>query len=207
MAKVKLGLDRMTIAVKAELATRIVTAMTGNPNFVTPNPTLAVITAAKTAMETAYNDALTKRQQSKAATDLQADKEKDFDRLLTSESLYVANASGGDEQKIQSAGMDVRDAASPIGPLPAPMGLYATAGSSAGEIDLDWEPVHGAKSYSVQMTTDPNVPESWAHKKNASESFTAITGLTSGGKFWFKVAAVGAAGQGAFSDPATKYAP
>ena len=95
MAKVKLGLNRMTIAVKAELGTRIVAAMTGNPNFVTPNLTLAVITAAKTAMETAYNDALTKRQQSKAATDLQDDKEKDFERLLTSESLYVENASGG----------------------------------------------------------------------------------------------------------------
>ena len=207
MAKVKLGLDRMTIAVKAELGARIVTAMTGNANFTTPNPPLADITAAKTAMETAYNDALTLRQQAKAATDLQADKEKDFERLLTSESLYVENASGGDVQKIMSAGMSVKDAGAPIGELPAPMGLYATSGDEDGEIVLNWEPVRGAKSYAVQMTTDPNVPDSWAHKMNVSESFTDVKGLTSGGKYWFRVAAVGAAGQGAFSDPAAKYAP
>jgi len=207
MGKVKLGLFRMPITVKAELAARIVTAMTGNANFTTPNPALADITAAKTALETAYNDALTKRQQAKAATDLMADKEKDLERALTLESLYVENVSGGDELKIQSAGMSVKDAAAPIGELPAPMGLYATAGDEDGEIVLNWEPVRGAKSYSVQTTTDPNVPDSWAHKKNATESFTDIKGLTSGGKFWFRVAAVGAAGQGAFSDPAAKYAP
>ena len=207
MAKVKLGLKNMPIPVKAELATRIVTAMTGNANFTTPNPALADITAAKTALETAYNDALTKRQQAKSATDLMADKEKNLERVLTLEALYVENVSGGDELKIQSAGMSVKDAGAPIGELPAPMGLYATAGDEDGEIVLNWEPVRGAKSYTVQMTTDPNVLDSWAHKMNAPESFTDIKGLTSGGKFWFRVAGVGAAGQGAFSDPAAKYAP
>ena len=207
MGKVKLGLFRMPIPVKAELAARIVTAMTGNANFTTPNPALADITAAKTALETAYNDALAKRQYAKAATELLADNEKDLERVLTSESLYVENVSGGDTQKIMSAGMSVKDAAAPIGELPAPMGLYATSGDEDGEIVLNWEPVHGAKSYSVQMTTDPNVPDSWAHKKNATESFADIKGLTSGGKYWFRVAAVGAAGEGPFSDPCAKYAP
>lgn len=133
--------------------------------------------------------------------------EKDFDRKLMSLSLYVDNASGGDEQKIQSAGMDVRDARAPVGELPAPMGLYATAGDEDGEIVLNWEPVRGAKSYVVYMTTDPNVPDSWAHKASRTESFIDIKELTSGNKYWFRVAAVGAAGQGAFSDPAAKYAP
>lgn len=207
MGKVKLGLKGMSIAVKAELGTRIVAAMTGNPNFTTPNPSLADITAAKAAMLAAYNSALTLRQQAQAATDLQVDKEKNYERLLTLEALYVENASGGDEAKIQSAGMSIRAVAAPVGELPAPMGLYATSGDEDGEIVLNWEPVRGAKSYAVQMTTDPNVPDSWAHKLNVTESFTDVKGLTSGGKFWFRVAAVGAAGQGAFSDPAAKYAP
>jgi len=206
-AKVKLGLDRMTILVKAELGDRVVAAMTGNPNFVTPNPSLADITAAKAALRTAYSAALTLRQQAKAATDLQADKEKDYERLMTLEALYVENASGGDEAKIQSAGMSVKDTATPVGQLLAPTDLYAEVGGGDGEIDLNWKPVHGAKSYLIQMTTDPNVPDSWAFKRNSTESFTAITGLTSGGKYWFRVAAVGAAGQGDFSDPAAKYAP
>ena len=205
--KVKLGIKGMTILAKAELGTRIVAAMTGNPNFVTPNPSLADITAAKAAMLTAYNNALTLRQQSNAATDLQVDKEKNYERLLALEAAYVENASGGDEAKIQSAGMSIRDPKVPVGPLSAPTDLYAEVGGGDGEIDLNWKPVHGANSYLVQMTTDPNVPDSWAFKKNSTESFTAITGLTSGGKYWFRVAAVGAAGQGDFSDPAAKYAP
>jgi hypothetical protein len=205
--KVKLGIKGMTILAKGELGARIVAAMTGNPNFVTPNPSLADITAAKAAMLTAYNNALTLRQQSNAATDLQVDKEKNYERLLALEAAYVENASGGDEAKIQSAGMSIRDPKVPVGPLSAPTDLYAEVGGGDGEIDLNWKPVHGAKSYLIQMTTDPNVPDSWAFKKSSTESFTAITGLTSGSKYWFRVAAVGAAGQGDFSDPAAKYAP
>jgi hypothetical protein len=207
IAKVKLGLQNMTVLAKAELGDRIVAAMTGNPNFVTPNPPLADITAAKAALRTAYSDALSKRAQSKAATDLQADKEKNYERLLTLEASYVENASGGDELKIQSAEMSIRAVAVPVGQLLAPTDLYAEVGGGDGEIDLNWKPVFGAKSYLVQMTTDPNVPDSWAFKKSSTESFTAITGLTSGSKYWFRVAAVGAAGQGDFSDPAAKYAP
>jgi len=197
----------MTVLAKGELGNQIVAAMTGNPNFVTPNPSLADITAAKTAMLTAYTDALTKRQQSKTATDLLADREKNYERLLTSEALYVENASGGDELKIQSAGMSIRDARVPVGQLLAPTDLYAEVGGGDGEVDLNWKPVRGANSYLIQMTTDPNVPDSWAFKKNATESFAVILGLTSGNKYWFRVAAVGAAGQGDFSDPAAKYAP
>jgi len=192
---------------KITLAGTIVTAMTGNPNFTTPVPALAAITAKKTALETAYNDGLIQRQQAKTATEVVADTEKELAQILTQAALYVENVSGGDEAKILSAGMSVKDVASPVGELPAPMGLYATSGDEDGEIVLNWEPVRGAKSYVVQMTTDPNVPDSWTHKKNVTESFTDIKGLTSGGKYWFRVAGVGAAGQGAFSDPAAKYAP
>jgi hypothetical protein len=197
----------MPILDKIALASRIVTAMTGNPNFTTPVPALADITAAKTALLTAYNDALSKRAQAKAATDLMYDKEEELERILTSESLYVENVSAGNDGKILSAGMDVRDSGAPIGQLPIPTGLYATAGSMDGEIDLDWEPVYGAMSYVIEMTTDPNAPTSWAHKANVTESYIAIKGLASGGKFWFRVAGIGAAGQGAFSDPAARYAP
>ena len=207
MSKVKLELRRMTIPAKAELAGRIVNAMTGNPNFVTPNPSLAATTAAKTTLLTAYNNALTLRQQAQAATDLQVEMEKSFDRTLTSLSLYVESATDGNEAKIQSAGMSVKDAGAPVGQLLPPTALSAMAGNNDGEIDLNWEPVRGANSYLIQMTTDPNVPDSWAPKANATESYAVILGLTSGSKYWFRVAGIGAAGQGAFSGAESKYAP
>jgi len=207
MAKIKLGLNRLSVSDRITLAGTIVTKMTGNPNFTTPVPALADITAKTTAALTAYQTAEVKRSDAKGATEDLDDAAKALDLVLTQAALYVENVSAGDEAKILSAGMSVKAAATPVGELPAPMGLYATSGDEDGEIVLNWEPVRGAKSYTVQMTTDPNVPDSWTHKMNATESFTDIKGLTSGGKFWFRVAAVGAAGQGAFSDPAAKYAP
>lgn len=205
--KIKLGLNRLPVADKIILADKIVTSMTGNPNFVTPVPALVDLTAAKTALQAANNDAQIQRQQSKTATEVAADAAKALDLKLTQTALYVENVSAGDVAKILSAGMDVKDAAAPIGQLRAPMNLYAEVGGGDGEIDLNWEPVRGANSYKIQMTTDPNVPDSWAFKMNVTESFAVIKGLTSGTKYWFRVAAVGAAGQGDFSDPAAKYAP
>jgi hypothetical protein len=205
--KIKLGLFRMSVSDKIILADKIITSMTGNPNFITPVPALAAITAKKTALETAYNDGLIQRQQAKTATEVIDDMEKEIDMILTQAALYVENVSAGDEAKILSAGMSIRDVATPVGPLPPPLALSAMAGNNDGEIDLNWEPVYGARSYVIQMTTDPNVPDSWAHKANATESFAVILGLTSGGKYWFRVAGVGAAGQGAFSGAESKYAP
>jgi len=60
MAKPKLGLSTLTDNEIIALATTIVTAMTGNANFNTPNPTLASVTTAKTTAQTkvaAYNSA------------------------------------------------------------------------------------------------------------------------------------------------------
>ncbi|MBI4712278.1 MAG: fibronectin type III domain-containing protein [Planctomycetes bacterium] len=207
MGKVKLGLKGMPIPDKIALATLIVTKMTGNPNFVTPNPALADITAVKIGLQTVYNNALSLRQQANAATDLQAKKEKEIDRILTQASLYVENISAGNDAKILSAGMNIRHRIAPIGPLSTPANLYAKAGQNDGEIVLNWEPVRGARSYVVEITTDANAPNSWKHKTNVTESSAAITGLASGSKYWFKVAGIGAAGQGPFSDPAAKYAP
>ena len=206
-AKVKLGLGNMPIPAKIALANQIVAAMTGNPNFVTPVPSLADVTAKKTTLMTASSDADNKRVASKNATDVSADAERAIDLILTQIALYVENTSAGDETKISSAGMSVKDAATPVGQLLPPTALSAMAGNNDGEVDLNWEPVKGANSYLIQMTTDPNVPDSWAPKANVTESYAVILGLTSGTKYWFRVAGVGAAGQGAFSGAESKYAP
>jgi hypothetical protein len=40
----------------------------------------------------------------------------------------------------------------------------------------------------------------------ATKSKATVTGLTSGTRYWFRVAAIGSAGQGPWSDPATAIA-
>jgi len=62
-----------------------------------------------------------------------------------------------------------------------------------------------------QQLHDPKSPDpitrtSWTLGVVSTKSSATLSGLTSGTKYWFRVAAIGAAGQGAWSDPATKMA-
>jgi len=207
MAKVKLDLRSLTIPAKIQFASQVVTALTGNANFTTPVPALTAITSKAGALETSYNDALAARQTAQQATTVQNTAERDLELALTQLAAYVENASAGDAAKIQSAGMDVRAAGAPVGALPAPLGLVALVGDMDGELDLDWDSVRGATSYVVQKSPDPITSTSWQQAIVVTKSKGTATGLASGTKYWFRVAAVGAAGQGAWSDPATKVAP
>ena len=47
----------------------------------------------------------------------------------------------------------------------------------------------------------------WTNSRVVTKSSATVTGLTAGGRVWFHVAAIGAAGQGPWSDPATKIVP
>jgi hypothetical protein len=207
MAKVKLNLVNIPIPAKVQFASQVVTAMTGNANFTTPVPALTAITAKAGTLESSFNAAQAARQAAQQATTVQNTAEGDLDLALTQLAAYVENASAGDAAKIQSAGMDVRAAGAPVGALPAPLGLVALVGDMDAELDLDWDSVRGATSYVVQKSPDPITPTSWQQAIVVTKSKGTVTGLVSGTKYWFRVAAVGAAGQGAWSDPATKVAP
>jgi outer membrane protein assembly factor BamB len=85
--------------------------------------------------------------------------------------------------------------------------LAITSGDSAGELDLQWDPIPGAKTYEIQTSPDPMTSTSWTSQPSVTKSKTVILGLTSGARVWARVRAVNAAGQGAWSDPATKIVP
>jgi len=79
-------------------------------------------------------------------------------------------------------------------------------GDQVGAVDLGLNRVRGAGSYVFHTTRTPNAPESWQHALVSSKSSCTITGLTSGQHCWFRVAAVGAAGQSPWSDNAAQQA-
>ena len=205
MAKVKLNLQKFSITELFEFARNIVTALTGNADFPTPDPPLADVSTAADNLETAYNNSQVARQDSQEKTTLMYDLREAITKIVTRLGLYVENTSEGDVAKIQSAGMDVRDEAGASVVPAVPEGLSATAGDMEGEIDLQWEPVSNAKSYAIQQSPDP--PGTWAQAAISTKSKHSITNLTSGDKYWFRVAAVGAGGQSGWSDPATRIVP
>lgn len=207
MAQVKLNLRELPIPDKVQKFREIITAMTGNANFTTPDPTLAALTTATDNLETRFLAAKAARTTAKELTDLQDAAEQAADAIMTSEASYVQNKSLGDAAKILSAGMAVRDPAAPIGDLPAPGNISATEGDHDGEVDLHWNRVKGAKSYMIQRTTTPTDAASWGNPVIATKSKATVAGLVTGTKYYFRVAAIGAAGQGAWSELASQVAP
>ena len=208
MAKVKLNLQNLTPDETVALANLIKTAMTGNANFTTPNPSLATIgtgiTTAQTKIAT-YNTAVAAQ-----ATAL-GDRDNailSLRGLLTQEAAYVENITNGDRVKIESAGMSVRADASPIGPMPQVLNLVVTADDNDGALDAAWDPVRGAGSYEVQVSVDPVSPTSWAFKEVSNKSTVVLNNFTSGAKMWARVRAIGADNnKGPWSDPAVKTVP
>jgi hypothetical protein len=207
MSKIKLNLKYLSVSDKVQFARQIITSMTGNASFPAPDPPLATVTASANEVEKAFNDASVAKQEYAAKLSIQGDKVEILDANLRKLANYVDSTSSDNDAIIQSAGMSVRAKPAPIGNLPIPAGLSAEAGAKEGEIDISWDRVEGARSYVVEQSADPITQTSWKYAAVSTKSSMTISGLTSGVKYWFRVAGVGAAGRGPWSDPATKYAP
>lgn len=208
-AKVKLNFDALSVSEKIARARIIVQNMTANAaNFPHPTPALADVSAVIDAAEQAYNAALIARDISKQRTAELEQQEEALDDIASRLAGFVESASGGKEEIILSAGMDVRAPAIVSGQPPAvPSSLTATIGDKDGEIDLSWNASTNAKTYIAQVSPNPPTDSSWAQAALVTVSKATISTLVSGTKYWFRVAAVGAGGQSGWSDPAMKMAP
>jgi len=207
MVKVKLELNRKSVAQKIDLAKTIVTKMTGNASFVTPNPALTVVTTAVTNLSTATADVVVARKTLEAKYSALTTAETVLDGALTQLANYVENVSNGDEAKILSAGMDVRSSSSASTIPDKVASVNATIGDSAGEIDLSWDKVLGAASYVVETALSDLNPLEWKHMVVSTRSKAEVASLKTGASYHIRVAAVGSAGQGPWSDPVVKVAP
>src|SRR4051794_28324577 len=106
--------------------------------------------------------------------------------------------SGGDAGKIDSSGFTVRNVPStPIGVLPAPSSVVITPSVDAGTVDMKWLKVRGANSYIVERAVDAATLV-WIPALSTTKAKGVVNMMTSGSKYWFRVAAVGAAGRGSW---------
>ncbi len=207
MARVKLELRGLTVPEKIQKLRQIAQALSGNPRFAKPDPTPDALNAAATALEAAYNAAQAARDTAQTRTRAQETAEAAADKIVSQAGNYVENASGGDPAAIQSAGLDVRaEAAAPVGELPAPEHVSATMGDEPGEMDFACDRVRGARTYLAERCDDLQKAD-WTHAGAATQSKMSVRGLTSGQRYFFRMSAVGAAGQGPWSEAVSKMAP
>lgn len=197
----------MSVLQKVAFAKLVVIDMTANPFFTTPAPSLASVTTAATALETAFMAAQTAYDVAKSKTSAIEPLEAALDLLLVKLGNYVFNTSGGDATQINSSGFSTRDVpAGPIGPLGAPEAFVVLGGDAAGIVNLSWKKLRGAKSYIIQRAVDaPSLV--WDYSITSTKTKFEMDGLTSGTKYWFRVAASAAASQGDFTEPMAKFAP
>ena len=157
---VKLALSGLSPAALVERARAIIAALTGNADFTTPVPSLAAVAAAADAVEAADTAVLNNGgKQDYLARSLRAQELRDMLLLL---GAYVQVTSGGDPEKILSAGYPYRKTAEPVGPLPAPENLRVTFSKFSGQLELTWDRVPGRMFYEAQWNqADPGVEEDW----------------------------------------------
>lgn len=205
MSYAKLGLD-LTVPAKIQYGRRLAAGVTNNLKLPNPNPTAAAVTAVTDAVELAYNDAQAARLVAKTKTQALEDKVDEFNTAVSLLASYVDNASGGDAAIIESAGFAVRATPTPVGPLPAPTDLQAQPGEHKGHAALRWSALYGAKSYNIERAEDA-AELKWSFLASSTRREADVNSMISGKTYWHRVAAVGAAGQGPWSDPVPMLAP
>ncbi|MDB6153690.1 MAG: hypothetical protein JWL90_2143 [Chthoniobacteraceae bacterium] len=212
--KSKLELSSLSDPEVIALSGLIVTSMTGNDRYKTPNPPLKTLTTQSTAIDAmlAERDALLQQAQT-LTLKIRATRTA-LEQSLNAQSLYVDAVVATlptTEQPgaITSAGMSVAGTTTaPVGSMPKVEGLTATTGDSEGMVDLSWNAVRrGLQNFLIELTDDPAGQGGWRFGLNSRKSSATVTGLKSGQRYWFRVTAEGAAGPGPTSSPATKVAP
>jgi len=172
----------------------IISSMTGNPDFPTPSPDLALVQTALDELAAAYQKGLDKSLTAKAD---QRAKNLALNELIRPLRDYVNGVAQGDENIVLSSGFEASKVPSPVGPMPQVLILSAKGGDGDGTVRLRWKSVYGAKNYVVEMGINDS---NYAPIAYPSAANVVVEDLTIGGFYWFRVAANGAAGLGPFSD-------
>lgn len=207
MARIKLNLKNLSITEKIAKGRHIVTSMTENKNFLNPNPPLTQITGTLDELTEAF--ALVQSAKSDVSTRVvdQDNIESKLNQELTMLASYVESIAGRNNSLITSAGMETKAARSAPTIPDIPQALSARAGQHEGEVNLFWKAVPNTRSYTIEASQDPATPTDWTHVGIATSASRTITNLTSGKRYWFRVAAVSAGGQSGWSEHATKVVP
>ncbi len=207
MGRVRLNLGRLTIPEKIARGRHIVTKLTDNSSFPNPHPSLTEVTASLDELETAFRQLQSARSEVTTRVGTQANAEKKVDQLLTRLGSFVESVAGTNETLIASAGMEIRGGRSAATTPTVPQGLAAAVGEHEGEIILSWKAVPNAYSYIIEFSLDPATVTSWTHVGIATAANKSVGNLTSGKRYWFRVKAVGAAGESGWSEQASRTVP
>jgi hypothetical protein len=151
-AKVKRDFTLLRVSDKIEFGRDRVVDLTGNPNFPTPNPTLATITTVTDDLETKNLAALGGGPAQTAARDAA---ELIWNDTLDKEAAYVELTADGDVTKITSAGFHPTKTESSPKQIPAkPGNLIFKRSEETGVVFFSCDVVPDAEGYVAILSAD-----------------------------------------------------
>jgi hypothetical protein len=174
-------------------AQAIVTAMTGNASFPTPTPTLAVISTAISALQTAETAALSRVNGAVAVRD---DKRAALVKLLKQLTAYVQTVVDAD---VETAGAIIQSAALAVKKAPTrkPRVFDAVHGAAPGSASLIAPSAGQRAAYDWEYSVDGG--KTWVMSPSTLQAKTVVTGLTPGATVQFRYRPVTKAGEGNWS--------
>lgn len=197
LMRIKNGFDKQSDANLVVRTQNIIAAITGNPNFTTPDPSLATI---QTALD-AFADGLDKAQTGdRVDIAVKNQKRAELIDLLHLLGAYVLYTSKQDSAVAASSGFEVAKEPQPGPDITKPANLQVDNGTNAGELNITFNTVAGSRSYLYQYTPDPVTDASQWQTFTGTIRKCTFQNLQSGTRYWCRVAAIGPNGQIAYSD-------
>ena len=176
--------------------TKVQNAMTGNPFFPSPSPSMEVFGEALSA----YTSQLAKA----GSRDVNAIAAKNARRAaLIALSVQLGNSvtdtANGNVEALVSTALPLRKKRQNI-ILKPPSNLRITNGINPRELDLKVDSVKGALSFGFEYTQDPPTDQSVWVKTICTTSRCTIKNLEPGKKYWFRTFVTGGRGQQIMGD-------
>ena len=200
-ARVSLGFAAKLDTDLIAFTKKVTTLMTGNTQYPSPSPTLAVITTAVDDFETKVHDALNGGKIAIAARNAARVELLSLMRQLAS---YVQGNCGADLLLLLTSGFEAVRAPSKAGILPAPRNPSLSLTDKSGELLFKFDRVVNAANYTIETATSAAGP--WTEWDISSTSRVVIDGLTPGQTYWARARANGTAGPSDWTVPTSSMA-
>ncbi len=182
----------------------IITKGTGNSNVPGNGPALTAFSAAQAAFQAA--EAAMEAHRTAGAT-ITATRDAALTvwmRDLTSLAAFTESATGGDPEKILSAGFGIKAPPSPPQPVGQVQNVRVAFNGEPGKSVVRWKRDANADAYVIQCSQDPNGEGNWVYMATTPEPKFTGNGAIPGKPCWYRVAAVNRLGQGPWSEPALR---
>jgi hypothetical protein len=201
MKQVALNLNTMTAIEKASFAFNVGSSLVDHEATFPDQPvTGADLMDFANAVKQALTDADAAKVAWREMIAAQNDMVATLDGYLRQTAIYVNAVASGSAATIELAGLDVRQPAARIGQLPAPAAVILAPGKSAGTVTLRWRAVKKTRGYIVQYAASPTLPATFPAETSVTRARLDLSGLQSGTRYWFRIAALGTAGPSHWTD-------